>query len=171
MPAKKRYTPEEIAAIRERAGLPAAAAAPAKGGEGAAVATAPAEGQEEIPAGARETGGLPARVHLDQETAKFAPIAPAQGKALYRALLPGIIQMPADTLIAAARKSSLWPLTFGLACCAIEMIGTFMSHHDLDRFGIVPWPSPRQADVMIVSGTVTKKMGPAVKLLYEQMPN
>ena len=172
MPAKKRYTPEEIAAIRERAGLPAVAAAPAQGAEGgAAVATAPAEGQEEIPAGARETGGLPAQVHLDQETAKFAPVAPVQGKALYRALLPGIIQMPADTLIAAARKSSLWPLTFGLACCAIEMIGTFMSHHDLDRFGIVPWPSPRQADVMIVSGTVTKKMGPAVKLLYEQMPN
>jgi NADH-quinone oxidoreductase subunit B len=172
MAAKKRYTPEEIAAIRERAGLPAVAAAPAAGAEGsAAVATAPAEGQEEIPAGARETGGLPARVHLDQETAKFAPVAPVQGKALYRALLPGIIQMPADTLIAAARKSSLWPLTFGLACCAIEMIGTFMSHHDLDRFGIVPWPSPRQADVMIVSGTVTKKMGPAVKLLYEQMPN
>jgi NADH-quinone oxidoreductase subunit B len=172
MPAKKRYTPEEIAAIRERAGLPAAAAPAATTAGGAAVAEAtPAEGQEDIPAGARETGGLPARVHLDQETAKFAPIAPQQGKALYRALLPGIVQMPADTLIAAARKSSLWPLTFGLACCAIEMIGTFMSHHDLDRFGIVPWPSPRQADVMIVSGTVTKKMGPAVKLLYEQMPN
>ncbi|MEX2238144.1 MAG: NADH-quinone oxidoreductase subunit B family protein [Dehalococcoidia bacterium] len=85
--------------------------------------------------------------------------------------MPGIIQMPADTLLATARKSSLWPLTFGLACCAIEMIGAFMSHHDLNRFGIVPWPSPRQADVMIVSGTVTKKMGPAVKLLYEQMPN
>ncbi|MCS7296135.1 MAG: NADH-quinone oxidoreductase subunit NuoB, partial [Dehalococcoidia bacterium] len=79
--------------------------------------------------------------------------------------------MPVDTVLAICRKSSLWPLTFGLACCAIEMIGTFMSNHDLDRFGIVPWPSPRQADVMIVSGTVTKKMAPAIKLLYEQMPN
>jgi len=69
------------------------------------------------------------------------------------------------------RKSALWPMTFGLACCAIEMIATFMPRHDLDRFGIVPWPSPRQSDVMIVSGTVTKKMAPAVKLLYEQMPN
>ncbi len=78
---------------------------------------------------------------------------------------------PADLVIAASRKSSLWPMTFGLACCAIEMIATYMAHYDLDRFGIVPWPSPRQSDVMIVAGTVTKKMAPAVKLLYEQMPN
>jgi NADH-quinone oxidoreductase subunit B len=62
-------------------------------------------------------------------------------------------------------------MTFGLACCAIEMIATFMSNHDFNRFGIVPWPSPRQSDVMIVAGTVTKKMAPAIKLLYEQMPN
>ncbi|MDA1061549.1 MAG: NADH-quinone oxidoreductase subunit B [Chloroflexi bacterium] len=81
------------------------------------------------------------------------------------------MQVPADLVIAAARKSSLWPMTFGLACCAIEMIATYMAHYDLDRFGIVPWPSPRQSDVMIVAGTVTKKMAPAVKLLYEQMPN
>jgi NADH-quinone oxidoreductase subunit B len=94
-----------------------------------------------------------------------------QGKAIYRTILPGIVQAPADSLIAWGRKSSLWPLTFGLACCAIEMISTFMARHDIDRFGSVPWPSPRQADVMIVSGTVTKKMAPAVKLLYEQMPS
>ena len=61
-------------------------------------------------------------------------------------------------------------MTFGLACCAIEMIGTFMANHDLDRFGIVPWASPRQSDVMIVSGTVTKKMAPAIKRIYDQMP-
>jgi NADH-quinone oxidoreductase subunit B len=96
---------------------------------------------------------------------------PSQGTAIYRQILPGIIQAPADYLIAWGRKSSLWPLTFGLACCAIEMISTFMARHDLDRFGIVPWPSPRQSDVMIVSGTVTKKMAPAIKLLYEQMPS
>ncbi len=96
---------------------------------------------------------------------------PSQGKALYRQVLPGVLQVPADTIIALARKSSLWPLTFGLACCAIEMISAHMSKHDLDRFGILPWPSPRQADVMVVSGTVTKKMAPAVKLLYEQMPS
>ena len=69
-----------------------------------------------------------------------------------------------------ARKSAIWPLTFGLACCAIEMIATYMSHYDLDRFGIVPWPSPRQADLMIVAGTVTKKMAPQVVRLYNQMP-
>ena len=98
-------------------------------------------------------------------------VHPGQGKARYRQILPGVLQFPADTVIALARKSSLWPLTFGLACCAIEMISTHMAKHDLDRFGILPWPSPRQADVMVVSGTVTKKMAPAVKLLYEQMPS
>jgi len=105
------------------------------------------------------------------EAPRLTPITPQPGKALYRQLLPGIMQIPADLLLAASRKSSLWPMTFGLACCAIEMIATYMAHYDLDRFGIVPWPSPRQSDVMIVAGTVTKKMAPAVKLLYEQMPN
>ena len=105
------------------------------------------------------------------EAPRLTPITPQPGKALYRQLLPGIMQVPADLLLAASRKSSLWPMTFGLACCAIEMIATYMAHYDLDRFGIVPWPSPRQSDVMIVAGTVTKKMASAVKLLYEQMPN
>ncbi len=83
----------------------------------------------------------------------------------------GLILTTLDNAVNWIRKNSLWPMTFGLACCAIEMIATYMSHHDLDRFGIVPWPSPRQCDVMIVAGTVTKKMAPAVKLLYQQMPN
>ena len=104
------------------------------------------------------------------EEVRLQPIAPGAPVAPYKLVLPGVMQVPADTVIAAARKSSLWPMTFGLACCAIEMIATYMAHHDLDRFGIVPWPSPRQSDVMIVAGTVTKKMAPAVKLLYEQMP-
>ena len=69
-----------------------------------------------------------------------------------------------------ARKSSLWTLTFGLACCAIEMMSTYMAHHDFDRFGVVTWPSPRQSDVMIVAGTVVKKMADPIRLLYEQMP-
>ena len=98
---------------------------------------------------------------------------------LFEAVTEGIQHFPggfvvttvADSFLNWARKSSVWPVTFGLACCAIEMIATYMAHHDLDRFGIVPWPSPRQCDVMIVAGTVTKKMAPAVKLLYEQMPN
>ncbi len=110
-------------------------------------------------------------VGIQLENRRLIPVEPEHPKALYRSLLPGVLQVPADYILAAARKSSLWPMTFGLACCAIEMIATYMSHHDLDRFGIVPWPSPRQCDVMIVAGTVTKKMAPAVKLLYQQMPN
>ena len=86
-------------------------------------------------------------------------------------VMPNVIMTRSEALFALARRWSLWPLTFGLACCAIEMMSTYMSHHDLDRFGIVPWPSPRQADVMIVAGTVVKKMADPVKLLYEQMPD
>ncbi len=93
------------------------------------------------------------------------------GKSLFKTAAPGVITAKADKLFAMARKSSLWPLQFGLACCAIEMISTYMSHHDLDRFGVVPWPSPRQSDVMIVAGTVVKKMSEPIKLLYEQMPS
>ncbi len=84
---------------------------------------------------------------------------------------PAAITGKADELIALARKNSLWPLTFGLACCAIEMISTYMPHHDIDRFGMVTWPSPRQSDVMIVAGTVVKKMAEPIKLLYDQMPD
>ncbi len=86
-------------------------------------------------------------------------------------VLPNAITARSNDLFALARSSSLWTLSFGLACCAIEMMSAYMSHHDLDRFGIVTWPSPRQADVMIVAGTVVKKMADPIKLLYEQMPD
>jgi NADH-quinone oxidoreductase subunit B len=89
----------------------------------------------------------------------------------FQQVMPGVLAGKTDEVFAAARKSSLWPLTFGLACCAIEMISTFMSHHDLDRFGIVTWPTPRQSDLIIVAGTVVKKMEDPIKLLYEQMPD
>lgn len=69
-----------------------------------------------------------------------------------------------------ARSNSLWPLQFGLACCAIEMMGTGGAHYDLDRFGVIFRASPRQSDVMIVAGTVTKKMAPLLRRLYDQMP-
>ena len=88
----------------------------------------------------------------------------------YRSGAPGVVTMQTEQLFALARKNSLWPLTFGLACCAIEMMSTYMAQHDFDRFGIVTWPSPRQSDVMIVAGTVVKKMADPIRLLYEQMP-
>jgi NADH-quinone oxidoreductase subunit B len=70
-----------------------------------------------------------------------------------------------------ARKSSVWPLTFGLACCAIEMIASSCSHFDIARFGAEVFrPSPRQSDLMIVAGTVTLKMAPVLKRIYDQMP-
>ncbi|MDJ1506724.1 NADH-quinone oxidoreductase subunit NuoB [Xanthocytophaga agilis] len=82
----------------------------------------------------------------------------------------GVIVTKVDDLLNWARLSSLWPMGFGLACCAIEMMGSFASGYDLDRLGLFPRPSPRQSDVMIISGTVTFKMADRIRRLYEQMP-
>lgn len=76
-----------------------------------------------------------------------------------------------DELIAMARSGSLWPMTFGLACCAVEMMQTASARYDLDRYGAVFRPSPRQSDVMIVAGTLTNKMAPALRKVYDQMSN
>ncbi|MBK7267034.1 MAG: NADH-quinone oxidoreductase subunit NuoB [Ignavibacteriales bacterium] len=75
-----------------------------------------------------------------------------------------------EALLNWARLSSIWQTTFGIACCAIEMMATSASHYDFDRFGVIPRPSPRQADVIIISGTVTFKMATRIKRIYEQMP-
>ena len=85
--------------------------------------------------------------------------------------LPDVITTRLDSLVNWARKSSLWPATFGLACCAIEMMATTDSRHDLARFGSEVFrASPRQADVMIVSGRVSRKMAPVLRRIYDQMP-
>jgi NADH-quinone oxidoreductase subunit B len=82
----------------------------------------------------------------------------------------GIVVTTIEELYNWGRRSSVWPMQFGLACCAIEMIATTMARYDLARFGAEVFrPSPRQADLMIISGTVTKKMAPQVVRLYNQM--
>ena len=81
----------------------------------------------------------------------------------------GFLLTRVDALLDWARTGSMWPLTFGLACCAVEMIHAYMSRYDLDRFGLIPRPSPRQSDVMIVAGTLTNKMAPALRKIYDQM--
>jgi NADH-quinone oxidoreductase subunit B len=82
----------------------------------------------------------------------------------------GVVVTTLQELYNWGRRSSVWPMQFGLACCAIEMIATTMARYDLARFGAEVFrPSPRQADLMIVSGTVTKKMAPQVVRLYNQM--
>jgi NADH dehydrogenase (ubiquinone) Fe-S protein 7 len=75
-----------------------------------------------------------------------------------------------DDLVNFGRKGSLWPLTFGLACCAVEMMHIAAPRYDMDRYGIVFRASPRQADVIIVAGTLTNKMAPAFRKVYDQMP-
>lgn len=75
-----------------------------------------------------------------------------------------------DDLVNWARRSSLWPMTFGLACCAVEMMHMAAPRYDMDRFGVVFRASPRQSDVMIVAGTLTNKMAPALRKVYDQMP-
>jgi NADH-quinone oxidoreductase subunit B len=78
---------------------------------------------------------------------------------------------PLKLILNWGRRYSLWVFNFGLACCAIEFISASMARHDFIRLGVIPFaPGPRQADLMVVSGTVTDKMAPAVKRLYEQMP-
>jgi NADH-quinone oxidoreductase subunit B len=84
-------------------------------------------------------------------------------------LQEGFITTTADKLINYMRTGSMWPVTFGLACCAIEMIHTGCARYDLDRFGIIFRPSPRHADVMIVAGTLSNKMAPALRKVYDQM--
>ena len=82
-----------------------------------------------------------------------------------------VVTTGVDAFLNWARKSSVWPVTFGLACCAIEMMATFASRFDVERLGMVPWASPRHSDLMVVSGTVTIKKAPMLERIYAQMPD
>jgi NADH-quinone oxidoreductase subunit B len=85
--------------------------------------------------------------------------------------VPGVLGEPIRFVLNWGRRYSLWVFNFGLACCAIEFIAASMGRHDFMRLGVIPFAhGPRQADLMVVSGTVTDKMAPAIKRLYDQMP-
>ena len=83
----------------------------------------------------------------------------------------GVVMSSIEELVQWARTGSVWPMTFGLACCGVEMIHGYMPRYDFERFGIAPRASPRQSDVMIVAGTLCNKMAPALRKLYDQMSN
>jgi NADH-quinone oxidoreductase subunit B len=83
----------------------------------------------------------------------------------------GYIATTIDGFLNWCRSCSIWPMTFGLACCSIEMIQYYAApQHDFDRFGTLPRPSPRQSDLLLVAGTLSKKMAPIVRRVYDQMP-
>jgi len=82
----------------------------------------------------------------------------------------GFIVTSVDTVLQAARTGSLWYMSFGLACCAVEMMHAASARYDMDRLGMVPRPSPRHSDLMIVAGTLTNKMATAMRRVYDQMP-
>ena len=82
----------------------------------------------------------------------------------------GFITTSYDSVVNWAKTGSLWPMTFGLACCAVEMMHAGAARYDIDRFGMLFRPSPRQSDLMIVAGTLCNKMAPALRKVYDQMP-
>ena len=82
----------------------------------------------------------------------------------------GFMTTTLDAVVNWARTGSMWPMTFGLACCAVEMMQLSMPRYDVERFGFAPRASPRQSDVMIVAGTLVNKMAPALRKVYDQMP-
>jgi NADH-quinone oxidoreductase subunit B len=104
---------------------------------------------------------VPSQTPLTPDTAPF-DLPEAMGR--------GFVVTKLDNIINWARTGSLWPMTFGLACCAVEMMHAGASRYDLDRFGVIFRPSPRQSDVMIVAGTLVNKMAPALRKVYDQMP-
>ncbi len=107
--------------------------------------------------------------------ARGAPAQPASGQDAGMAWLgqeltdKGFVLSSVDKLVGWAHASSLWPVSFGLACCAVEMMHAACSRYDMDRFGMIFRPSPRQSDLMLVAGTLTNKMAPPLRKVYDQM--
>ncbi|MBF0267655.1 MAG: NADH-quinone oxidoreductase subunit B [Alphaproteobacteria bacterium] len=112
-----------------------------------------------------EEGRFGMGVTLTKETPPDALAAAVAGEVADK----GFLLTTLDAAVNWARTGSMWPMTFGLACCAVEMIHAGCSRYDLDRFGVVFRPSPRQSDLMIVAGTLTNKMAPALRKVYDQM--
>ncbi|MEV7865014.1 NADH-quinone oxidoreductase subunit B family protein [Streptomyces sp. NPDC088124] len=126
---------------------------------------APAPGSAAGPSAVSASGAAPA----SGAAAVSAPVPLPEPKRL--GVLSRLAPEPMKVVLNWGRRYSLWVFNFGLACCAIEFIAASMARHDFIRLGVIPFaPGPRQADLMVVSGTVTDKMAPAVKRLYEQMP-
>jgi NADH-quinone oxidoreductase subunit B len=110
--------------------------------------------------GRARLGVIPPRATFKQESFPMAN----QGL-----LEKGVVTTTVDTVINWAKTGSLWPMTFGLACCAVEMMHAGAARYDIDRFGMLFRPSPRQSDLMIVAGTLCNKMAPALRRVYDQM--
>src|SRR6516162_1298642 len=129
---------------------------------------------DRFPCGAH--GGL--HLRMEEGGARMGVTTPAHAGLSQEAILreaaqelqdKGFLVTQLDRLVNWARTGSMWPMTFGLACCAVEMMHTGASRYDLDRFGVVFRASPRQSDVMIVAGTLCNKMAPALRKVYDQM--
>lgn len=117
----------------------------------------------------RDQAAQPGQVAQPGQLVASAPVPLPEPKRL--GTLARLAPEPMKVILNWGRRYSLWVFNFGLACCAIEFIAASMARHDFIRLGVIPFaPGPRQADLMVVSGTVTDKMAPAVKRLYEQMP-
>ena len=115
------------------------------------------------------------RMPTEEELARISGLVPGEVDREQLELLrqslneKGFMVTTAEDLVTWARTGSLWWMTFGLACCAVEMIHVNMPRYDLERFGVAPRASPRQSDVMIVAGTLCNKMAPALRRVYDQM--
>ncbi|KAK9823001.1 hypothetical protein WJX81_004470 [Elliptochloris bilobata] len=122
----------------------------------------------------RFAGDTPGRSILKRRRSQSSTVLPIRAVSTsapaYASPAAEYVVSKVDALVNWAREGSLWPMTFGLACCAVEMMHTGAARYDLDRFGMIFRPSPRQSDVMIVAGTLTNKMAPALRKVYDQMP-